>query len=112
MERVGIAADGMLSLSAIFSFGISWSMRDWLASTWAGVAIACTTDLVAGSKMIVALPLIAPVGGGTRLVQVLCLGTLFVECEVTIQVPDGPGETYKCYVPNSYLIQNGFGIVV
>jgi len=43
--RCGLSLDGVVDLATVMSIGVSWSMRDWLTSAWAGLVIACCTDL-------------------------------------------------------------------
>jgi hypothetical protein len=104
LNRVGVATGGLLELTAVFSVGISWSMRDWLASTWAGLVLACTTNVTVGCVLRLSVPLLGPVGN----VRVIRLGTLFVECES--ETCDQCTPAFRYYLPNNMLTQNGFAV--
>jgi hypothetical protein len=104
LNRVGVNTGGLLELTAVFSVGISWSMRDWLASTWAGLVLACTTQVTAGCSLRLAIPLLSQ-GGNFKVMR---LGTLFVECESELVEPNG--KAFRYYLPNNMLTQNGFAV--
>lgn len=95
-NSVGLSVSGVLEFTTIFSLGISWSMRDWMSSTWAGFVLACTTNVTEGTRVRV------PNGAAAGTLQVKRMGTLFVECVTT----EG-----TLFLPNNCLVRNGFTVV-
>lgn len=55
VSRCGISLDGVIDLATVMSLGISWSMRDWLTSAWAGLVLACCTRLCTGCSVSVGI---------------------------------------------------------
>ena len=102
IDRCGISLNGVVDLATIMSIGVSWSMRDWLSSAWAGLILASCTDLCADRVFVVGTT------GTTPIFRVRRMGTLFVTCEKISKDNELPGEVF---VPNSVLTQSGFCVL-
>ena len=94
LDTIGIKTNDMLEITTVFSLGLSWSMRDWLASMWGCFMIAFCTPLTKQSK--IKMTAVGPV------LEVIAPGLMFVKCKVD--------DEYDIYLPNSTLVAQGFQI--
>ena len=99
LQEVGIETGDMLEITTVFSLGLSWSMRDWLASVWGCFMLAFCTALTPNKRISIGL------ANETKL-TVRAAGLVFVECECTA----ANGKSTIVYVPNSALVAQGFEI--
>ena len=104
LEEVGIHTSDMLQITTVFSLGLSWSMRDWLASLWASFMIAFTTDLTVGSEI--------KMGNNGNVgrtpdgwLKVKAPGLIFTVCCLSEK-----STTQEIYIPNSAIVSGGFVI--
>ena len=93
LDSVGIKTGDMLEITTVFSLGLSWSMRDWLASMWGCFMLAFCTIMSTNKQILL--------NGTTVWLTIKTPGLMFVECT------DGEQITY---VPNSTLMAQGFTI--
>ena len=99
LQEVGIETGNMLEITTVFSLGLSWSMRDWLASVWGCFMLAFCTALTPNKQISIGL------ANATKL-KVRAAGLVFVECELQ------DDKHTIVYVPNSALVAQGFKINV
>lgn len=114
INRLGIETDEVLQIGTVFSLGLSWSMRDWLASLWAGIMIGFTSALTVGRRILVGTAAGAdgPVPRRAWL-RVRKTGLIFTVCtrEVAAGSADGSDssrEVQEIHVPNATLMSAGF----
>ena len=93
LNTIGIQTNDMLEITTVFSLGLSWSMRDWLASMWGCFMIAFCTPLTQGSKIKTT---------SESPMVVISPGLMFVKCKVD--------DDYDVYLPNAILVAQGFQI--
>ena len=103
LSVLGVRTDNLLQIGAVFSMGLSWSMRDWLCSMWAGFMVAFTTRLGVGSFVCVGF---SQATTPPRWMRVVRTGLIFTIC-VPVETPSGDSATCM-YLPNSVLISSGF----
>jgi hypothetical protein len=48
---IGLDIEQVVQIGSVFSLGISWSMRDSLASLWASLLMTFTTDVLEGAEI-------------------------------------------------------------
>ena len=101
LQEVGIETGNMLEITTVFSLGLSWSMRDWLASVWGCFMLAFCTALTPDKWISIGL-------ANEPKLKVRAAGLVFVECE---GIADD-GKKTIVYVPNSALVAQGFKIEV
>ena len=100
LQQVGIETGDMIEITTVFSLGLSWSMRDWMASVWGCFMLAFCTKLTPQS-------VIRLRSNGEQSLQVQATGLVFVECSYVTQDDKKP---VILYVPNSALVTQGFMI--
>lgn len=124
LERIGIPVDGLIQIGTVFSLGLSWSMRSWLSSLWAGFMVAFTTNLTANCVM-------RSREGDVYIVR--STGLMFMICErcssveeafsaqvdlgtqrktAGVRVKSEGGYRYLVHLPNSSFIDAGFTLVI
>lgn len=99
LQQVGIETGDMIEITTVFSLGLSWSMRDWMASVWGCFMLAFCTKLTPQS-------VIRLRSNSEQSLQVRATGLVFVECSY---VTDDK-KPVILYVPNSALVTQGFMI--
>ena len=97
LDTIGIRTGDMLEITTVFSLGLSWSMRDWLASMWGCFMLAFCISLTKGS-------VISTVQGTDKL-TVNSSGLMFVTVS-----NNNSSEISELYIPNSTLVAQGFRI--
>lgn len=118
MQRIGIPVDGLIQIGTVFSIGLSWSMRDWLSSLWAGFMLAFSTGLTAncvieskqGEVYIVA---------STGLMFFICEKYDSVDGAIAARAEFAKNGTTKStrkyhrlvHLPNSSFVQSGFTLI-
>lgn len=96
---MGIETGNMLEITTVFSLGLSWSMRDWLASVWGCFMLAFCTALTPRKQISIGF-------ANQKMFIVKAIGLVFVQCECTTE----SGDVLSVYVPNSALVTQGFTI--
>ena len=105
MQRLGIETDQVLQVGTIFSLGLSWSMRDWLGSLWAGFMIAFTTDLTVGAWISVGYNIST---AKSQCLKVFRTGLIFTVCQNRKDTQTDKTDGSFVYIPNSTLMSSGF----
>lgn len=100
LQEVGIETGDMIEITTVFSLGLSWSMRDWMASVWGCFMLAFCTELTPQRVIRIG-------SNDERSLKVRATGLVFVECSYETK---DDNKSVILYVPNSALVAQGFTI--